>query len=245
MRCELWKSQALPYTEGTLDVVERQDYAAHLDGCAECRSEVAASQLLRRELRDLSPIEFGADEAALFDAAVMSRVNAVPAAAPLAVALTADAELPTRQHAANSISVAARSKLTQRRFEPLFAPIRSLIALTLAATTCLVALAVLYGDALIQAFSGTFSSTIGSLWVRSSWLVEAALGRIVELMTAVEVSRGLLLHLRPWLEAWNLLLTTRGPEVAVVSVVTTLLILLTVWRIRRVRRRERVAVRSS
>jgi len=234
MCCERWKTKAFPFIEGTLDADERRDYAVHLEGCRTCESEVAASRLLCSDLRELAPIEFSSnDEAALFDAAVMARV------APVNDPLTA------RQQAAESISLAARRGLARRRFEPLFAPIPSFIGLALAVVAGSAALALLFGQTAISMLGGTFAAAAGSIWMRASWLIEEALGHVVELMTVVEVSRAMFSHIRPWLEAWNLLLATRGQEVMVVSTVTFMVISLTVWKIRRARRRDRVVVRSS
>jgi hypothetical protein len=52
-------------------------------------------------------------------------------------------------------------------------------------------------------------------------------------------------HARPWLDAWNLFLMSHGQEIMIGLGVTSVLVAAAIWKVRRERRRDRSAVRSS
>jgi hypothetical protein len=270
MRCTRWTDLAFPYVEGTLEGAAREAFARHLECCAVCSAEVEASRALCARIETLPETAWSPDEAALFDAAVMARIRPemADAAAPAAetppetvadalAATVADAVAvaggATPRHARMrrrgrqlaATSIAARSRQARRRFDPLFAPIPSLIALSLAMAASSVGLAVLFGDAMVRVLGAGFGVAAQSVWLRTSWLAEEAVTRLVDLVTVADVTRGMFTHARPWLDAWQILLVTHGREILIVGAVSAMLVSIAVWRVRRSRQRDRAALRSS
>ncbi|MGD8395152.1 MAG: zf-HC2 domain-containing protein [Candidatus Eiseniibacteriota bacterium] len=261
MRCTRWTELAFPYVEGTLAAAAREAFAQHLERCPVCCAEVEASRTLLGRIEALPEARWSPEEAVLFDAAVMARIRPGLAAAPVAaadsmpgtVAATvasagavatqpARAGRRARQHAATSI--AARSRRARRRFDPLFAPIPSLIALSLAMAATSVGLALLFGDAMVRVLGAGFGVAAQSVWLRTSWLAEEAVTRLVDLLTVADVTRGMFTHARPWLDAWQILLVTHGREILIVGAVSAMLVSIAVWRVRRSRQRDRAVWRS-
>jgi hypothetical protein len=242
MRCEQWKEQAFLHVEGTLEGDAERRFTEHLEVCAECRAEVAASRKLVRELATLPEPALAGEEAALFDARVMARLREAGTVAEPAAAAAAGAQ---RRRAARTVSIAARRRLDRPRFEPLFAPIPSLIALLLVSVAGFIGVAVLFGDTLSRGLGGSLNLAAQSIWLRTNWLAQEVIGRLVDLVTVANVTRGMFSHARPWLDAMNLLLTTHGQEILIGTGIATALVTAAVWRLRRQRRGERAVLNSS
>jgi len=217
----------LPYVEGTLAPADRRRFEVVLARSASCRAEVNASRQLIAALKDLPSPDLDPAGARAFDAAVMARLA-----------------IGARQDAARTISVAARSRLARRRFEPLFAPIPSLVGLALLLVAGGVALTFFFGDLLIGMVSGGVSMAAGSLWNHATWLVQSSIMRAVDLVTIVEVAHRMFAHARPWLEAVRTLTQSHGLQLLVVAAVAGLLITGTIAKVRQARRRVRIDVRS-
>lgn len=227
MTREAWKDLVLPYVEGTLAPDDRRRFEALLARSAACRAEVNASRQLIAGLKSLPSPDLEPAAARAFDAAVMERLA-----------------IGARQDAARTISVAARSRLARRHFEPLFAPIPSLIGLALLLVAGGVALTFFFGDFLIGMVGGGVSMAAGSLWNHATWLVQSSIMRVVDLVTIVEVARRMFAHARPWLEAGRALLQSHGLQLLVVAAVTGLLVTGTIAKVRQARRRMRIDLRS-
>lgn len=255
MRCDAWTEKALSFVDGLMSEDERRSYAAHLATCEVCRVEVRASRELVNQVRSLGDPVFVPAEAQRFDEAVLARVRHLPAATPESVpapavpAATGPLNNGGRRYAgqlaARSISAAARSRLARRRFEPLFAPLPSLVlvALTMVATS--IGFALVFGETLARTLTGGFAMAAGSVWSRTGWLLEGAVSRVADILTVLDVAKGVFSHARPWLEATQLFAATHGLEVAIVVGVAGVLITASLWNIRRRRGRARESVRSS
>ena len=260
MRCRRWTQMAFPYVEGALAPEEHREYSGHLAGCPECRAELVQSRAVNEYLRTLPDPDLTAADARAFDQSVLRQLGlghvAAPAAvrsAPIGVVAVpatylqrpgAGSRFAARQSAARAISVAARSRLSQRRFEPMFAPIRSLLLVSLGLAVGSVAGAVLFGEMMMRALGGGLTVAASSVWTRAAWITEAALERVVELTTVLGVAQGMLTHTRPWLLALQTWGVAHGRELALLLgvMLTLTLIAGAAWQLRRVRRaRSRVS----
>jgi hypothetical protein len=224
-----------------------------LVSCRECQADVAASHVLCDEIASLPDPVMTREQAQAFDAAVLARLAAtVPAPAPepvVAASAIVDRPVPlrpsdggrlaARASAAQTISLAARSKLSRRRFEPLFAPIPSLLLVSLGLALGAVASAVLFGELMVRALGGGFTVAAEAVWSRASWLAEGALGQALELATLVAVAQRVLSYTQPWLEACQELLATHGREVTLIAAVAAIVLTSAAWKLNRLHRARR------
>ncbi len=226
MDCESIQQNIYLFVDGALPPAEARASARHVESCASCAAAAAASEALNDALGALPERHWTAREAQAFDQAVLTRVRA-------ATACEAGVLVPpgARRQAAKSVTRAARRHRSVRRFEPLFAPIPSLILLAFALSLSAVGAALLFGETIVRVLGSGLTGAAGSATTQVAWLSELAVERMLDAMALLNATQtlaagagSLLLQVRGFLLAHPL--AAGGVALAIAVVVSV-----SVWRV--------------
>jgi len=261
MKCNLWKEKAFPFVEGQLPGPESEAFREHLAGCPVCRAEVDAGQRLVRAIRSLRNPDLHAEEARVFDHAVLARAGVV--ASPAGVmgsvpvptreararaVLAAAAASRTRGHApasdvraAAAHAIAARSRQAVRPASP---PAPSFLLASLAATAASILATLFFGEWMVRAIGSSFTLALGALGEGGGRLAEAVGAQVLETVAVLRVLRSFAHDLGPVFAGMRLFASARGPDVMLVAVVAIGLLGVAGYLVRRGRGEARESIRG-